>query len=188
MNLKIGTFELADYIPPEGIEKFWGIGETGIDLHWSSDFLAEQIEAFETQIELALRNDLPLVIHARKAWNEVFEVLTRYRYRGLKGVMHAFSGGVDEYRRARKMGDFVLGISGVATYKNSTLGEVIREADPEHLVLETDCPYLTPDPHRGTRNESSYLTYIRDRVAAIRGVNSIEIERCTTDNALRMFG
>lgn len=167
--------------------RIYGIGETGIDLHWSRDFLGEQIEAFEAQIELTIKHDLPLIIHARDAWDEIFGVLEKYRGRGLRGIMHAFSGGVEEYRRARYVGDFLLGISGVATYRKNTLGEVIAEADIEHLVLETDCPYLTPEPHRGTRNESAYIPLIRDRVALIRGVPPPEIERATTLNAQRIF-
>ncbi len=174
--------------PPEGIERFWGVGETGIDLHWSRDFLAEQIEAFECQIELSLKYDLPLVVHARDAWYEVFGSLEKYRGKGLRGVMHAFSGGVEEYRRARELGDFVIGISGVATYKKGILDDVIRAVPFDDIVLETDCPYLTPEPRRGTRNESAYLPLIRDRVALLRGVIPNEVDRTTTQNARRIFG
>jgi TatD DNase family protein len=174
--------------PPEGIARFWGVGEAGIDLHWSRDFLAEQTEAFVRQAELALKYDLPLVVHARDAWDEVFEVLGGFRGRGLRGVMHAFSGGVEEYRRAREIGDFAIGITGVATYKRGPLDEVIRAVPLHDIVLETDCPYLTPEPRRGTRNESAYLPLIRDRVALLRGVTPDDVERTTTLNARRIFG
>lgn len=173
--------------PPSGIERFYGVGETGIDLHWSRDYLTEQAEAFELQIELALKYGLPIVVHSRDAWPEVFTVFEKYRGMGLKGILHAFSGGVDEYRRARELGDFAVGISGVATYKKHPLDDVIRAVDLCHIVLETDCPYLTPEPHRGTRNESAYLPLIRDRVASVKGVAREEIDRVTTDNAKRIF-
>lgn len=174
--------------PPGGIERFFGIGETGIDLHWSRDFLADQTEVFERHIELSLDYGLPLVIHARDAWNEVFGSLEKYAGRGLRGVLHAFSGGVGEYERANNLGDFAIGISGVVTYKRGPLDDVVRGVPLEAIVLETDCPYLTPEPHRGTRNESSYLTFIRDRVAFLRGVEAAEVERVTTENARRIFG
>jgi TatD DNase family protein len=174
--------------PPEGIGRFWGVGETGIDLHWSRDFLAEQAEAFERQIELSLEHGLPLVVHARDAWDEVFRSLEKYRGSGLRGVLHAFSGGVGEYRRARGLGDFAVGISGVATYKRGPLDEVIHGVPLDDIVLETDCPYLTPEPLRGTRNESSYLPLICARVAQVLGLPPADVESATTDNARRIFG
>ncbi len=174
--------------PPKGVERFFGIGETGIDLHWSREFLVEQTEAFERQIELSLEHGLPLVVHARDAWDEVFRSLEKYSGDGLRGVLHAFSGGVGEYMRARGLGDFAIGISGVATYKRGPLDDVIRGVPLDNIVLETDCPYLTPEPHRGTRNESAYLPLIRDRVAFLCGLEPDDVDRATTANARRIFG
>lgn len=172
--------------PPAGIRRFWGVGETGIDLHWSRNFLAEQTEAFRHQIELALQYDLPLVIHARDAWDEVFAVLEEYK--NLRGVFHAFSGGVAELLRAKELGDFVFGITGVATYKKRPLDDVIRAMSDRDFVLETDAPYLTPEPHRGTRNDSSLLPIICSRVAEIRNTTPSDIAAVTTTNACRLFG
>ncbi len=168
--------------------KFYGIGETGIDLYHSREFIAQQKEAFEAQIELAIKYDLPLVIHCRSAWFEVFGVLEKYKNRGLRGVFHAFSGGVEEYVMARRMGDFAIGITGVATYKKRPLDDVIFAAEPQHILLETDCPYLTPEPHRGVRNESAYLKYVCNKVAEVRGKSPEEIGETTTSNARRIFG
>ncbi len=166
---------------------FCAVGEVGLDLHWSRDFLPQQTAAFERQIELALQYDLPLAIHTREAWAEMVAVLEKYAGRGLRGVMHAFSGSADDYRRVRAAGDFVLGVGGSATYKKSRWRELLPHVDPAHIVLETDAPWLTPEPFRGRRNESAYLTYIRDAVAAILGLTPGEVERITTENARRVF-
>jgi TatD DNase family protein len=172
--------------PPTG--GFIAIGEVGLDLHWSRDFLAEQTAVFERQIGLALRYDLPLAIHTREAWEEMVAILERYTGRGLRGVMHAFSGSLDDYRRLRAVGDFVVGVGGSVTYKKSRWREMLPCIDPAHILLETDAPWLTPEPFRGRRNESSYLAYIRDAAAAILGVSSDEIDGITTQNAKRIFG
>ncbi len=174
--------------PPAGIDRFWGVGETGIDLHWSAEFFSEQAEAFERQTELALHYELPVVVHSRDAWPKVLEILAKYRGRGLRGVMHAFSGGVEEYRRVKDLGDFVFGISGVVTYKKSSLVDVVRAMSLEDIVLETDCPYLTPEPHRGTRNESAYVAFVCERVAALRDMEPAAVAAATTTNARRVFG
>jgi TatD DNase family protein len=171
--------------PPGG---FVAIGEVGLDLHWSRDFLAEQTAAFERQIDLALRYDLPLAIHTREAWAEMVATLERYTGRGLRGVMHAFSGSLDDYRRLRAVGDFAVGVGGSVTYKKSRWREMLPAIDPAHILLETDAPWLTPEPFRGRRNESSYLAYIRDAAAAILGISSDEIDGITTQNAKRIFG
>jgi len=171
--------------PPEG--GFCAVGEIGLDLHWSRDFLAEQTVAFERQLELALRHDLAVAIHTRDAWAEMLAVLERYSGRGLRGVMHAFSGTFDDYRRVRAMGDFVLGVGGAVTYKKSALRDMLPDVDPAHIVLETDAPWLTPTPLRGTRNESAYIVYVRDAVAAALGLTPAEIERVTTATAKRVF-
>lgn len=170
-----------------GVERFYGVGEAGLDLHWTSDFLAEQLKAFHFQVELALEFDLPLIIHSRDAWAEMLAALEVYRGRGLRGIMHAFSGTWNEYSAVRRCGEFLFGVSGVVTYKNSKLGDRLTKIPIEHLVLETDAPYLTPEPFRGKRNESAYLPYICERVAQAKGLTPAEVACATTNNAMAMF-
>ena len=172
--------------PP--VERFYAIGEVGLDLYWSTAYAVEQVEAFRFQIELALSHDLPLAIHTRNAWPEMLDVLTSYSGCGLRGVMHAYSGTPEDALRLRSCGDFLLGIGGVVTYKKSALAELLPALSPDDLVLETDAPYLTPVPYRGQRNESSYLTLICEKVADIYGLTPDEIAGRTTANACRMFG
>ncbi len=167
--------------------RFCAVGEVGLDLHWSRDFLAEQTAAFECQLDLALEHDLPVAIHSRDAWGETLAVLERYGGRGLRGVMHAFSGGWEEYRRIVSLGDFVFGVGGPVTYKKNLWPELLPRMSREHIVLETDAPWLAPVPMRGRRNEPAYLTYIRDAVAAILDVSPSEVDRLTTSNAVRVF-
>ncbi len=171
--------------PPEG--GFCAIGEVGLDLHWSRDFLAEQTAAFEWQIDLAMRYDLPLAIHTREAWEEMCLVLEKYTGRGLRGVLHAFSGTLEDYRRVRAVGDFVLGVGGSVTYKKSRWKELLPAIDPTHIVLETDAPWLTPEPFRGRRNESSYLTYILTAAATILDLTPTRLDQLTTENTHRIF-
>jgi TatD DNase family protein len=178
---------VEQYLAEPPVERFYAIGEVGLDLHWSGDYLSEQTAVFERQIELSLQYSLPLVIHTREAWGEMLATLEKYAGRGISGVMHAFSGTIDDYRRIREVGDFVFGVGGSATYKKSRWPEILPEIDPDHIVLETDAPWLTPVPFRGQRNESSYLTYIRDAVAAILGITPERVDEITTANARRIF-
>ena len=173
--------------PPEGI-RFVGVGEIGLDFYWSQDFRQEQVEAFREQCELALRHDLPIAVHTRNAYDEMVETIESFRGRGLRGVFHAFSEPVATYRRLRECGDFVFGIGGVVTYKRAQIAETIAEMPLEDIVLETDCPYLTPVPHRGKRNESAYTTFVCRRVAELKGLAEEEVAAVTTANAARMFG
>ena len=175
------------YLEEQPVGRFCAVGEIGLDLYWSSDYRAAQIEAFERQIELALRYDLPIAVHTRNAWAEMCEVIERFRGRGLRGVFHAFSDGVESYYCLRECGDFLFGVGGVVTFKKSPLVEVVREIPLEKLVLETDCPYLTPVPFRGQRNESAYVRYICDKIAEIKGVAPEEVASQTTANAEKMF-
>lgn len=167
---------------------FVGVGEVGIDLYWSSEYRAEQMEVFARQVELSLRYDLPLAIHTRNAWDEVLEVLDGYRGRGVRGIFHAFAAEREIYTRAKEMGDMLFGIGGVVTYKKSILPESVVVMGLDEMVLETDAPYLPPVPYRGKRNESSYLQYTCAKVAEIKGVSTTQVAELTTANARRMFG
>ena len=173
--------------PPQGIERFYGVGEIGLDLYWSRDWQAEQTEAFRTQVELALQYDLPIVVHTRDAWEEMATIVEEYRDRGLKGVFHAFSSDATIYERLRRCGEFVFGIGGVVTFKKSALAEVVKAMRLEDLVVETDSPYLTPAPHRGTRNESAYVRFVAAKIAELKGVSYEEVAEQTTKNAKRIF-
>lgn len=173
--------------PPHGIERFYGVGEIGLDLYWSRDWQAEQTEAFRAQVELALAHNLPIVVHTRDAWEEMAEVVEAYAGRGLRGIFHAYSSDVAMYERLRKCGDFVFGIGGVVTFKKSAVAEVVKHMRLEDFVVETDAPYLTPAPHRGTRNESSYVRFVAAKIAELKGVDYEEVAMQTTMNAKRIF-
>ena len=173
--------------PPHGIEKFYGVGEIGLDLYWSRDWQSEQTEAFRCQLDMALKRDLPIVVHTRDAWEEMAAIVEEYKGRGLRGVFHAFSADVAMYERLRECGEFVFGIGGVVTFKKSALAEVVKSMRLEDLVVETDAPYLTPAPHRGTRNESSYVRFTAAKIAELQGVDYKVVAEQTTANAKRIF-
>ena len=173
--------------PPQGIERFYGVGEIGLDLYWSRDWQAEQTEAFRAQVELALAHNLPIVVHTRDAWEEMARVVEEYAGRGLRGIFHAYSSDVAMYERLRRCGDFVFGIGGVVTFKKSALAEVVKQMRLEDLVVETDAPYLTPAPHRGTRNESSYVRFVAMKIAELKEVDYEVVVEQTTANAKRIF-
>ncbi len=162
------------------------IGETGIDLHWSKDFIAEQREAFRFQIELAIETNLPIIIHCREGFSDTFEVLEPYAGR-VRGVFHSFAGSATEVERIERMGGFYYGINGTVTYKNSTLPEALEAIPLEKILLETDAPYLPPTPHRGKRNESSYISIIAKRVAEIKGITTAKLDEITTKNTEELF-
>jgi TatD DNase family protein len=173
--------------PPQGVEQFYGVGEIGLDLYWSRDWQAEQTEAFRAQVELALQHDLPIVVHTRDAWEEMAAIVEEYRGCGLRGIFHAFSSDVAMYERLRECGEFLFGIGGVVTFKKSALAEVVKSMRLDDLVVETDSPYLTPVPHRGTRNESSYVRYVAEKIAELQGVDYEVVAAQTTANAKRIF-
>ena len=173
--------------PPQGIERFYGVGEIGLDLYWSRDWQAEQTEAFKAQLDMAVAHNLPVVIHTRDAWEEMAEIVEEYQGSGLRGIFHAFSSDVAMYERLRKCGDFLFGIGGVVTFKKSALAEVVKEMRLEDLVIETDSPYLTPTPHRGTRNESAYVRFVAEKIAELKGVDYEHVAEQTTANAKRIF-
>ena len=162
------------------------IGEIGIDLYWDKTYLKHQQEAFEFQISLAIKNDLPIVIHCREAFDEIFEILDKENCPKLRGVFHCFTGTLEQANRAIDLG-FVLGIGGVVTFKNGGIDKFLSQIDLKHIVLETDSPYLAPVPFRGKRNESSYITYVIDKLSEIYGLPVKEIASVTTKNAEKVF-
>ena len=167
--------------------RFIAVGEVGIDLYWDKTYLKEQLEALERQIEFALINDLPVAIHTRNAMAEMFDMLESFRGRGLRGVLHAFSGDSSDARKTVDAG-FMVGIGGPVTYKKSTQAEVVRYIGAEHIVLETDSPYLSPVPFRGKRNESSYIRVINEKVASILGISHEDTALIAYDNSCKLFG
>ncbi len=167
--------------------KIYGIGEIGIDLHWDKTTLPLQQEAFRIQTGWAKDGGLPVSIHCRNAFDELFELLEEVQDGRLTGVLHCFTGNVQQAQRAIDLG-LHLGIGGVLTYKNAGLDTVVAELDLRHLVLETDAPYLAPVPHRGKKNESSYLRYIAQKIADLHGIAIDTVATATTENAKRIFG
>jgi len=167
--------------------KYIAVGEIGIDLYWDKTFYKEQVAAFQQQIEWALEYKLPIIIHVRDSFRETMEALMPFRGKGLKGVFHSFTGNIDEANEIIEFGGFMLGINGIATFKNSTLAETLRQVSLDNIILETDAPYLTPMPFRGKRNESSYLKYICEKLAEIYNVDFREIDRVTTQNVKEIF-
>ena len=174
--------------PPEGIARFCAVGEIGLDFYWSADFRAEQTEAFRRQCRLALDLGLPIAVHTRSAWPEMTTIVEEFRGTGLRGVFHAFGEDAATYRRLKACGDFLFGIGGIVTFKNSKLAETVREMALDDLLLETDCPYLTPAPHRGKRNEPAYVVHVCNKVAELLGIAPEQVAAATTANAERVFG
>jgi len=166
---------------------FVAVGEIGLDHYWDKTHVKEQEAAFRTQIEWALEFSIPVVIHTRNAMQDTINIVKEYTPRGLQGIFHCFSGSFESAREIIKAG-FYLGIGGVVTYPKAGLAEVLEKIDLEHLVLETDAPYLTPVPFRGKRNESSYLTYIAGKLADIKQVSPETVAAITTANAQKIFG
>ena len=165
---------------------FCAIGEIGIDLYWDKTFLKEQQEAFAWQIQLAKKHQLPIVIHCREAFEEVFEVLESEKGDDLFGIFHCFSGTEAQAYRAIDYG-LHLGIGGVVTFKNGNIDKFLRNIDLQHIVLETDSPYLAPVPYRGKRNESAYIVQVADKLSDIYELPVDEIKRITTENATKIF-
>lgn len=166
--------------------RFYAVGEIGIDLYWDKTFEKEQKEAFNVQLDLALEYELPVAIHTRNSMEVTLEIMEARKDKGLRGVFHCFSGDVAQAQRAVAIG-FYLGIGGVVTYKKSGLADVVAAMPLESLLLETDAPFLPPAPHRGQRNESSYIPLIALKIAEIKGVTLEEVAAVTTGNAMKMF-
>jgi TatD DNase family protein len=168
-------------------QKFYGIGEIGIDLYWDKTFYKEQEEAFRLQIQWAKERNLPVVIHVRDSFDEVFRIMEKESGGDLTGVFHSFTGSVEQANRIIDFG-FMIGINGIVTFKNSGLGDVVKRISLENLLIETDSPYLAPVPNRGKRNESANIIYIAEKIADIHSVQLEEIERVTTENTIKLFG
>ncbi len=166
--------------------RYVGVGEIGIDLYWDKTFLEGQKTAFARQIEASLTHGLPVVIHCREAFDEVFEVLEPYRNTSLYGIFHCFTGSVDQARHALSL-NLKLGIGGVVTFKNGGLDNVVAQLSLDDLVLETDAPYLAPAPYRGKRNEPAYTKLVAEKLALLFDVSLEEVERITNENARNIF-
>ncbi|MCB2379042.1 TatD family hydrolase [Hymenobacter sp. BT635] len=181
-------FERELYLVEEWLGKrpFAAVGECGIDLYWDKTTLAQQQEALRVQVALAKTHNLPLVLHTRDAFQETADIIEAAQDGSLRGVFHYFSGTKEEAARVLRLG-FKLGIGGVTTFKNGGADQFLPDIALEHLLLETDCPYLAPVPHRGKRNEPSYLPLIARRVAELLGKDPEEVAEATTRNAQALF-
>lgn len=186
-NVKENYLDELERLHNSGLPSVVAIGEIGIDLYWEKTTLVQQQDAFRRQINWAKELDLPIVIHCREAFDQVYEILLQEKDDKLRGIFHCFSGTIEQAHRILELG-FYLGIGGVLTYKNSGLDKVVQEIDLSHIVLETDSPYLAPVPFRGKTNESSYLPYIAAKVAAIKNLRIEEVAAITTENSKRIFG
>lgn len=169
-------------------KKIYAIGEIGIDCHWSTEFLEEQKKALKLQLEMAHRMDLPVIIHSRESTGIIMDILEECRHLDLRGVFHAFSGSIETFERLQKYGMWLVGIGGTVTYKNASIAETVKKIPADRILLETDSPYLTPVPKRGTRNESSYIPIIAEKVALQKGMDIGEVAAVTTANAKMLFG
>ncbi len=167
--------------------KFYAIGEIGIDLYWDKTHLKEQQIAFKRQIQLAKQYKLPIVIHCREAFDEIFEVLEEEKSDDLFGIFHCFSGTYEQALQAISY-NMKLGIGGVVTFKNGKIDQFLNQIDLKHIVLETDSPYLAPIPFRGKRNESSYLVNVVSKLSQIYNLSENEIAERTTENSKAVFG
>ena len=183
------NFDLEIDFVKKQIEKhdYKAIGEIGIDLFHEKKYLDKQVHAFEEQIKLAIDYDLPIVIHSRDSFDEIFEVLEKFKCEKLRGIFHCFTGNIDQAHRIIDL-NFHLGIGGVLTFKNGKISEFLNEIPINKIVLETDSPYLAPSPHRGSRNESSYLKIIADKLAEVYNLEIDEICKITQQNSIEVFG
>ena len=166
---------------------FYGVGEIGIDLYWDKSFLKQQQIAFKTQIKWAKEKNLPIIIHCRDAFDEIFEILEEEKDNKLFGIFHCFTGNLEQAKKAISY-NMKLGIGGVVTFKNGKIDQFLNEIPLEKIVLETDSPYLAPTPFRGKRNESSYITKVLDKLADIYNVTPQKIAEVTTLNSKNVFG
>jgi len=183
------NFDLEIDFVKKQIEKhdYKAIGEIGIDLFHEKKYFEQQVIAFEEQIKLAIDYDLPIIIHSRDSFDEIFQVLEKFKCEKLRGIFHCFTGNIDQAHRIIDL-NFHLGIGGVLTFKNGKISEFLNEIPINKIVLETDSPYLAPSPHRGSRNESSYLKIIADKLAEVYNLEIDEISKITQQNSIEIFG
>ena len=168
--------------------KFIAVGEIGIDLYWDQTFKEEQKIAFEKQVILAKKHQLPVIIHVRDSFPEVFEITDKHNDENLTGIFHSFTGTKEDAEKIINYGGFKIGINGIVTFKNSGLDKIVKKIEMKHLVLETDSPYLSPVPKRGKRNESANLIYIAEKIAEIKNIPLKELAEITNQNAFEIFG
>ncbi|MDR2467204.1 MAG: TatD family hydrolase [Prevotellaceae bacterium] len=168
--------------------KHIAVGETGIDCYWSLEYLDRQRDAFAKQLKLAERHSLPVIIHSRNAFSEIFPILDRLHNPKIKGVFHAFSGSRQDYFRIKGYETFKIGVGGPVTFKNSTLPEVLKEVPVADMLTETDAPYLTPHPFRGKRNESCRIPLIVEKIAEIKQLSFQSVAETTAETARNLFG
>ena len=168
--------------------KYIAVGEIGLDLYWDKTKLKIQEKAFIHQIELAKKNKLPIAIHVRDSFAEAIEIIEKLNDENLRGVFHCFTGSIEDAQRVISLGGFYLGIGGVLTFKNSGLDKTISAIELQHLILETDAPYLAPTPFRGKRNESKYIINIAEKLAEVQQIDIEEVAKITTLNAKKLFG
>lgn len=178
--------EVAAYMDRMDIHPV-AIGEIGLDYHYSADTAELQKAALREQFRIASELDLPVNIHLRDATDDFFKVLEECRHMNLRGNLHAFSGSYETFCRIQKYGDWSVGIGGVLTFKKSKLAEVVKQIPLDRILLETDAPYLTPVPHRGERNESTYIPFIAAKIAELKQTDIEEVAQTTTDNAIKLF-
>lgn len=164
------------------------IGEIGLDYHWTRDFEKEQQQVLRLQLDMAISSDLPAIIHVRDAMEPTLKIIREYRGKGLRGVFHAYSGSLETFRELQKEGDWYAGIGGVVTFKKASIAETVRHIPLDRIVLETDSPYLTPVPHRGERNESSYIPLIAEKISSVKEIPLEQVMEATTENAEKLFG
>ena len=167
---------------------FIAIGEVGLDFYWDKTYKNEQLSVFEEQIGWALEHDLPLVIHSREAFPELYSLFSHYKDTSIRGVFHSFTGTADEAHALLEFPGFMLGVNGVVTFKNSTLPQTLSEVPLSRIVVETDSPYLAPVPYRGKRNESAYIVRVIERLAEIYACSSEVVVEQTRSNAFKVFG
>jgi TatD DNase family protein len=179
---------LTSMRPLFNTHRFYGVGETGIDLYWDKSTLPLQIAAFEIQVQWAIELKLPLIIHARDSFDEITQVLDRNRHNDLRGIFHCFTGTLQQAEKVMDYGSFLMGLGGVLTFEKSGLAEVVKEIPLEYVVLETDAPFLAPKPFRGKRNESAYVAEVGAKLAQVKNLTDQEIAAITTANAKKMFG
>tara|TARA_Y100001963_G_C6606014_1_gene364804 strand:- start:6 stop:773 length:768 start_codon:yes stop_codon:yes gene_type:complete len=179
--------ELEHVVDMLNKHKFYAVGEIGIDLYWDKSTLSIQQDAFRQQIQLAKQYELPIVIHCRDAFDEVFQILEEEKADNLYGIFHCFTGSLEQAKQAISY-NMKLGIGGVATFKNGKIDQFLNQIDIKHIVLETDAPYLAPTPYRGKRNESSYVTRVLEKLSDIYQISEEKIAEITTENSKDVFG